>query len=172
MAKLDTDKSKEESTRSALSAIAAGILVIIAGFLVYNYFSKSGEEGLEDFEQIAEQAEELSSEESEIAGGESEQAKEVGTKETVKGETVIAEGDTGEALAESSWVPNDISASSISGDEYTVKSGDTLWEIAEGRYGSGFEWGKIRDVNSDSIGFLANGSQALIVPGQVLSLPH
>ncbi|MFH1895864.1 MAG: LysM peptidoglycan-binding domain-containing protein [bacterium] len=163
MAKLDTTNTKEESTRSALSAIAAGILVIIAGFLVYNYFSKSGEEDLEDLQKIEEQSEESSAGELETADGGNELVKE--------GETTIEGDSTDGSSVLSSWTANDIAASSISGGNYTVKSGDTLWEIAEGRYGSGFEWGKIKDANSDSVGFLPNGSQALIVPGQVLSLP-
>ena len=32
-----------QETKSSIAAIAAGILVIIAGFLAYNYFSKIGE---------------------------------------------------------------------------------------------------------------------------------
>jgi nucleoid-associated protein YgaU len=31
---------------------------------------------------------------------------------------------------------------------YTVKSGDTLWKIAEVRLGSGFDWPKIADINN------------------------
>ena len=59
----------------------------------------------------------------------------------------------------------------IKGKTYTVVEGDTLWEIAEAVYGSGFEWGRILNANCDSISYLPNGSQALIVPGQVLQLP-
>ena len=53
----------------------------------------------------------------------------------------------------------------------TVKAGDTLWEIAEGVYGNGADWTKILEANKGSIGFLANGQQALIMTGQVLTLP-
>jgi len=162
LAKLDTPK-QEETTRSALSAIAAGILVIIAGFLVYNYFSKSGEESMQALNKAEEQAEEVPSEGAEQAAHEEKPTNESSTQEEVKGEAATQAG--------SLWVANDISANSIEGSQYIVKSGDTLWEISEGRYGSGFDWAKIRDANQDSIGFLANGSQALIVPGQVLSLP-
>ena len=69
------------------------------------------------------------------------------------------------------WVANDYKEGDIKGDTYTVVEGDTLWEIAEAVYGSGFEWGRILDANRDSISYLPNGSQALIVPGQVLELP-
>lgn len=70
------------------------------------------------------------------------------------------------------WVATDYKNGDISGNSYVVKYGDTLWEIAEARYGSGFMWTKIRDANSSKIGFLPNGSQALIFPNQVLTLPN
>jgi nucleoid-associated protein YgaU len=54
---------------------------------------------------------------------------------------------------------------------YTVQRGDTLWQIAKAYYGSGAQWKKILSANSNKIGFLKNGEQALILPGQVLSLP-
>ena len=162
MAKLDNTQ-QEDTTRSALSAIAAGILVIIAGFLVYNYFSKSGEESLDVLDKVEEQTEEVALEELEELISEDGQVIQDNSQEDVKGETTTQGAD--------SWVANDIGANSIEGGQYIVESGDTLWEISEGRYGSGFEWGKIRDANADSIGFLPNGSQALIVPGQVLNLP-
>ena len=71
------------------------------------------------------------------------------------------------------WTANDIAPNTLTGTStYTVQEGDTLWEIAEGVYGSGFEWVKIVDANADSIDYLANGSQALISAGQVLNLPN
>jgi nucleoid-associated protein YgaU len=69
------------------------------------------------------------------------------------------------------WIANNYKPGDIKGGTYTVVRGDTLWEIAEARYGSGFQWGKIRDANLSKIGFLPNGSRALIFPGQVLTLP-
>ncbi len=82
--------------------------------------------------------------------------------------------DKGEVMAESgvrAWEANDYKPGDIKGDTYTVVWGDTLWEIAEGRYGSGFDWMKIKDANSDGVSRLPNGKWALILPGQVLSLP-
>ena len=70
------------------------------------------------------------------------------------------------------WQAKNIEKDTVSGGSYTVTAGDTLWEIAEGRYGSGFEWNKILEANKDKIGFLPNGSQALISIGQVLVLPN
>ncbi len=54
---------------------------------------------------------------------------------------------------------------------YVVRSGDTLWDIAEEYYGSGYEWTRIRDANKDVIGYMPDGTQKLIVPGQELVLP-
>ena len=45
-----------------------------------------------------------------------------------------------------------------------------MWEIAEAVYGDGFMWTKILESNQSNVGFLLDGSQALIVPGQVLSI--
>lgn len=82
------------------------------------------------------------------------------------------EEENGEGIvAATAWVANNYKDGDITGDSYTIVWGDTLWEIAEARYGSGFEWGKIRDANLDKIGYLPNGSRALIFPGQVLKLP-
>jgi nucleoid-associated protein YgaU len=69
------------------------------------------------------------------------------------------------------WVANDYVKGDITEKPYTVKSGDTLWEIAEGTYGDGSLWVNILQANADDVGFLPNGSQALIFPGQVLQIP-
>ena len=70
-----------------------------------------------------------------------------------------------------SWVARQIDRNSLKGSTYKVQKGDTLWQIAQGKYGSGFEWKKILEANKDKVGFLPNGSQALIEIGQELSLP-
>lgn len=68
------------------------------------------------------------------------------------------------------WRATNYEKGDIGIGEYTVKLGDTLWEIAEAVYGSGSQWHKILEANQNSIGFLKDGSQALIIPGQVLML--
>jgi nucleoid-associated protein YgaU len=71
----------------------------------------------------------------------------------------------------STWTATDYSQGDISKGGYTVKSGDTLWEIAEAVYGDGTQWINILNANSNSIDYLPNGQQALIFPGQVLQIP-
>ena len=71
------------------------------------------------------------------------------------------------------WVPNDYKPGDVKPEnkKYTVKSGDTLWEIAEGVYGDGSLWVNILSANASNVGYLANGQQALIFPGQSLVIP-
>ncbi|MFH1295483.1 MAG: LysM peptidoglycan-binding domain-containing protein, partial [bacterium] len=70
------------------------------------------------------------------------------------------------------WKANNYVEGDIQPDQnYTVISGDTLWELAEGAYGNGTMWLKILNANSNQVGFLPNGQQALIFPGQVLVIP-
>lgn len=160
--------------RNTLAAIAAGVLVVIAGFLVYNYFSHVGREAKPEITEEAavfEEGEIKIPEPGETAGEEegitAREEAEAGEKATE------SEGETATAapIVAGAWTARDLTPNSISEGSYTVQSGDTLWEIAEARYGSGFEWGKILEANKANIGFLPSGSQALIVPGQMLVLP-
>lgn len=103
----------------------------------------------------------------EDSGETAEEENEESQEENEEAENGSANGGIVDAI----WVVNDYKNGDIKGDSYTIIRGDTLWEIAEARYGSGFEWGKIRDVNLDKVGVLPNGSRALIIPGQVFDLP-
>ena len=164
----------EQPQRNTLAAIAAGVLVVIAGFLVYNYFSRVGREAEPEISQeaavfeegeinIPEPEEIIDEEENIIIREEDATDKEEETAEVTGEETL--------PTVAGAWTARDLAANSITGGSYTVQSGDTLWEIAEARYGSGFDWGKILEANKDSVGFLPNGSQALIEVGQTLVLP-
>lgn len=140
----------DSNPKDGLALVVGGLFILALVFATYNYFNKGNQGELGEggaFETILDEKE---------TGGISGQA--LGT-----GGSVVATEDT--------WVATDYQEGDISGPTYTVKSGDTLWEIAEAVYGSGFEWHRILEANSDDIGYLLNGSQALIMPGQVLTLP-
>jgi cytoskeletal protein RodZ len=57
---------------------------------------------------------------------------------------------------------NDYQFGDITGDTYETERGDTLWQIAEGKYGSGYAW---VDINR------ANGGFALLPDGTPVNLP-
>ncbi|MBI4091571.1 LysM peptidoglycan-binding domain-containing protein [candidate division WWE3 bacterium] len=155
-------------TSSAITAILAGILVVAAGFLAYRYFNRGQKSEIGSGRSVVNQPNEVIEEKS---------------NETPDKEIKVEEDDTAQKPAvpklqqtpsvqtSTVWKANDYRSGDIKGSSYTVKSGDTLWEIAEGRYGSGAEWTKILNANSSSVRFLPNGVQALIVPGQALALP-
>jgi len=82
---------------------------------------------------------------------------------TVTSQSKIIDGST--------WIATDYKQGDISKGNYTVKSGDTLWEIAEAVYGDGTQWVNILQANSANVDYLPNGQQALIFPGQVLVIP-
>ena len=90
---------------------------------------------------------------------------EVGYKRSLSNQTEISDANY--------WMPTNYIAGDIPANngKYTVQYGDTLWWIAAGRYGDAFQWTKIKDANASQIGFLPNGQQALIFPGQVFDLP-
>lgn len=69
------------------------------------------------------------------------------------------------------WIATDYKEGDISKGNYEVKAGDTLWEISEAVYGNGGNWTQILNANTNQVGQLANGSQALIYPGQILIIP-
>src|SRR6185369_686184 len=50
---------------------------------------------------------------------------------------------------------------------YTIQSGDTLWDIAQRQLGDGTRWHELYQANSDVIG----GNQDLIHPGTNLKMP-
>lgn len=72
---------------------------------------------------------------------------------------------------EKTWTATDYKKGDIKTGDYQVQKGDTLWEIAEAVYGNGAQWTQILNANSNDIGFLPSGQNALIFAGQTLVIP-
>lgn len=173
---LDDEFSFEiKPTKSTVAAVAAGILVVLAGFLAYNIFSKPATPQTLTPEQSA-QSQQPATGESQTTPGTT--TGDNGTALTTPEQTTTpaTPSQSGNSAANettvstsTAWVPLAHATGSISGSEYTVQSGDTLWEIAQGRYGSGYEWYRIAQANG-----IVNDEQGhpLIYPGQVIKLPE
>lgn len=161
---LDDEFSFEiKPTKSVVAAVGAGVLVVVAGFLAYNIFAKPNTPVTLTPEQVANV--ETSPEEN--TTNTTETVNETSPEETQTAPEVAKETVT-TPVVESTWVAAVHETGSITGSEYVVKSGDTLWEIARGKYGSGFEWFRIAEANGiakNELGY------PLIYPGQVLKLP-
>lgn len=150
-----------------MSVLLVGILLIVAGFFAYSNFYRS-EQNPKNAETL--KIESGQSSEGSISGGAIGPQGNVQTTGSIAG----AETQTGnktQIKENTTWQARLIERNSIKESTYTVQKGDTLWEIAKGKYGSGFEWHKILKANKDKVGFLPNGSQALIEVGQELALP-
>jgi len=62
-------------------------------------------------------------------------------------------------------ITDDAAVTEVQGEEYTVQEGQTLWEISEEVYGTGFEWERIAQANN-----LDNPGQ--IEEGMTLTIPE
>lgn len=82
-------------------------------------------------------------------------------------------GDHGAGQVQKHFKANDVTferpevAQSASGGEYTVQSGDNLWDIARKHMGDGTKWGDIYKANAEAIG----QNPDLIQPGTALRMP-
>ena len=158
--------------KNIFAGVVAAIFVIALGYQLYNYFSANmpGAKKDEGGDIISGSTERTT----ETTGGESFEKGAQPASPTIEADKMEASptapeaSQPGEIIA---WMPNNYSQGSIQKGRYTVVSGDTLWEIAEGVYGDGSRWVEILNANTGSVGYLPNGSQALIVPGQQLLIP-
>jgi len=168
-------EDQKEKPQDGLALIIGGLFILALIFAAYNYFKSGRETGITDTAEST--AIELNEDKDEKGqkgdlngdGAKDEKLDKTANNGQTKGATTTMEaGATSNAQM---WTANDYSQGEIKGSTYTVISGDTLWEIAEGLYGDGSQWTKILGANQANVGYLANGQQALIVPGQVLVLP-
>jgi len=163
---MSTNKKENPGERDGLALIIGGLFIVALVFAAYNYFNKSSEEISKTQEEVVFQDEGAGEEvEGDVNG---DAATDKNLPPTVAG---TVSSSTADGIIKAEWTATDYKKGDIQGASYTVKSGDTLWEIAEGVYGDGTQWTKILEANKNDVGLLVNGQQALIIPGQVLVLP-
>lgn len=171
---------------STISMLLGALVVVVVGVLIFNYFSKTGEEGLmvEEITQVA-----------------VETSEEGSIPENLPNKHIVAKGEHLWQIAEKyygsgyNWTdiaeannlknPNillvsqeltipqsivkettvkQIETPSLAGTEYTVQKGDHLWQIAVKTYGDGYRWTEIAELNNIT-------SPNYIEIGQKLRLP-
>ncbi len=166
---MSANKQENTGERDSLALIIGGLFIVALVFAAYNYFNKSSEQ----FDDLGEEEiiESIGGPEEETIGDIDRYAASDSRMPEKVAAAIVSQPAVPQIPTPAEWVPNNYDRGDVQGASYTVKRGDTLWEIAEGAYGDGTQWTKILEANKNDIGFLANGKQALIVPGQVLVLP-
>lgn len=156
-------KQKLPVQRDNLALVVGGLFILALVFAAYNYFTKSAQKMNDVTQQPPFQQQQNNK-------AQQEQPGDVDGDGAKDHKAVISQQNSTQTTT-TEWVANDYKKGDIKAGSYTVVRGDTLWEIAEAAYGDGTQWVKILNANIGSVGFLPNGQQALIVPGQVLVLP-
>ena len=163
------NETKKEKPQDGLALIIGGLFILALIFAAYNYF-KSGRQGETTQNADSTVMETQTQDETQKGDLNGNGAKDdkSGTKSTAQNTGTTMNNAT---TTDSTWTANNYNKGEIKGTSYTVKRGDTLWEIAEGAYGDGHMWTKILEANKANIKYLPNGQQSLIVTGQTLVLP-
>lgn len=163
---LDTASSKQvqkQTQRQTIFVQVVGIAMIFAGIVLIVLPLSSN---------LLKSDQQNDNEQNPISETQDDTLDGIKTKRTVKAATISAQEKSEETrtlIAQTGrWRATDYVKGDIKTGNYRVQQGDTLWEISEAVYGSGFEWHKILNANKSKIGFLPNGSQALIEVGQIL----
>lgn len=183
------NKNQPKSANDGLALIVGGLFVLALVFATYSYFNRTpsvvtdtsdtqgisttntGSNTADQEMSLTERIKELfnSSDSSTQGDVNGDGATSKTTPNTVDKETTTEST----AMTDSTfWVANDYTQGEITGNSYVVKDGDTLWEIAEAKYGDGTAWTRILEANSADVGYLPSGQQALIFAGQTLVLPQ
>ncbi|MEE4174516.1 MAG: LysM peptidoglycan-binding domain-containing protein [Xanthomonadales bacterium] len=123
-------------------------------------------EVLEGMEQVGSVNNQLTIAVPEPPQPEVEAAPEPAPEDTAETSEIPAEPEAATPAEETPDAAAQDQADTEEGDTYTVKSGDSLWKIAEQAYGSGAEYMKIFEANRDQL-----DDPDLIRPGQVLKIP-
>ncbi len=127
--------------QSRLAAILIGVLVILGGYLAYNYITTTGR-------------------------GQQQQKESEVTETTDRGEEKLGKiNPEGQSQPQKSETAGAAETSPEQKDSYVVQAGDSLWKIAERESGDGFVWVDIARNN----GIPVNNPQ--IEVGQKLILP-
>ncbi len=139
------------------------LILLFIGFLTFRYLSEQNIGQNETYKRIADTVSDA------INNSGNKGKPDISSGASTKRDEVIKDSGTNNGqIAE--WHATNYKKGDINKGKYTVKEGDTLWEISEAVNGNGAQWTQILSANQGSIGYLPNGSQALIVPGQVLLL--
>jgi len=179
---------------SVISTFLGGLVVVVVGILIYNYFSSVNKVEGPEAGQIIEEGLKLVEENGELVP----QAL-PSTHTVVKGEhlwqiaekyygsgynwvdiaeanklvnaDLLAEGQKlnipKTAVIQDTSVEIDKAAESVLLNEYTVVKGDTLWSICVRSYGDGYKWTEVWEANKDKV-----ANPDVIEVGTVLTLPR
>ena len=161
---------KTKPTKGLIAGVAVVALLIVAGFISFNLFFKSSTPKTITPEPETINETVLGSETTPSAEASPSPNQPQGqTNGQSSTQTNTSPSGQVQGQTTSTWTAVYHTGGSISGESYTVKRGDTLWEIARGRYGKALERQKIADANNISFDSLGH---PILHSGDVLKLPE